>query len=101
MRTRQGKFTINNGIGIASGIITSGLVGSATGKLEAALIGNAMAAAAELESKSKLVTRTQILLAPETAGFLSLEKQAEINVVRHTAGDKIEELHELICLYEN
>lgn len=61
-RQSQGVFAINNGIGIASGIITTGLVGSSTGKLEVVLIGKTLNEASQLEAKSKNAKNSQILL---------------------------------------
>lgn len=61
-RTVAGQFTVENGIGIASGMVVSGLVGSATGKLDATLLGAVLHRAQSLEAKSKYASNTKILL---------------------------------------
>ncbi|HNX74184.1 MAG TPA: adenylate/guanylate cyclase domain-containing protein [Candidatus Rifleibacterium sp.] len=61
-RAARGLFTINNGVGIASGTVTTGLTGSATGKLEAAVLGEPLQKAAWLESCSKFARHTCIII---------------------------------------
>ena len=64
-RVKNGQFAIDNGIGIASGMVVTGLVGSQTGKLDAALLGNVLHRAQALEAKSKHARTTKILLAAD------------------------------------
>lgn len=61
-RAARGLFTINNGIGIASGSVTTGLTGSRTGKLEATVLGEPLQNAAILESYSKFAINTCIII---------------------------------------
>jgi class 3 adenylate cyclase len=61
-RRNSGLFTIENGIGIAAGTVVTGLVGSQTGKLDAALLGKVLHKAQTLESKSRHAANTRILL---------------------------------------
>ncbi len=65
-RSNAGKFVINNGIGIASGIVTTGLTGSKKGKLEAAVLGEPLQKAAELESYSRFSDKTCIILSEDS-----------------------------------
>ncbi len=65
-RAARGLFTINNGIGIASGMVTTGVAGSKTGKLEAAVMGEPLQTAARLESFSKFVNNTCIIIDEES-----------------------------------
>lgn len=92
-RSSQGLFEINNGIGIASGIVTTGLTGSRTGKLEAAVLGDPLQKAALLESYSRYATQTFVIIDEESyllvaghakTGYLSIETSegSETTVVR-------------------
>ncbi len=65
-RAAKGQFTINSGIGIASGTVTTGVAGSKTGKLEAAVMGEPLQAAARLESYSKFAHNTCIIVDEES-----------------------------------
>ena len=65
-RRNNGLFTIDNGIGIAAGTVVTGLVGSQTGKLDAALLGNVLHKAQTLEAKSKHAADTRILIDRES-----------------------------------
>ncbi len=65
-RGAKGLFTIDNGIGLASGAVVTGLVGSQTGKLDAALLGKILHKAQILESKSRHATTTKILIDRES-----------------------------------
>ncbi len=65
-RSNKGLFKINNGIGIASGIVTTGLTGSRTGKLEAAVFGDPLQKAALLESYSRHATQTFVIIDEES-----------------------------------
>ncbi|HAE39551.1 MAG TPA: hypothetical protein DCG57_13095, partial [Candidatus Riflebacteria bacterium] len=64
-RAKNQQFAIDNGIGIASGMVVTGLVGSQSGKLDATLFGNVLNQARELEAKSKYARTTKILLAAD------------------------------------
>ncbi len=61
-RQQSNQFLINNGIGIATGQVTSGLVGSSDGKLDATIFGQPLVTAQQLESQSKHAKISQILL---------------------------------------
>ncbi len=69
-RKARGLFTINNGIGIASGLVTTGLTGSRTGKLEAAVMGEPLQNAAVLESQSKFASNTCIIIDKESCNAI-------------------------------
>ncbi len=70
LRRQQGRFEINNGIGIASGEVISGRVGSETGKLDATVLGKKLHLAESLEAKSKFALESSILIDSQTAGKL-------------------------------
>ncbi|MFZ5952900.1 MAG: adenylate/guanylate cyclase domain-containing protein [Candidatus Rifleibacteriota bacterium] len=61
-RQQLNMFTINNGIGIATGQVISGLVGSSEGKLDATIFGQPLVMAQQLESLSKYAQISQILV---------------------------------------
>ena len=69
-RAAAGLFAINNGIGIASGQVTTGVTGSSKGKLEATIIGEPLQLAATLESYSKFAVNTCIIIDPATETLL-------------------------------
>ena len=71
------KFEVNNGVGIASGMVIAGRVGSETGKLDATVLGSTLKLAESLEAKSKFALKTNILIDLATAEALSK------NRVRH------------------
>ncbi|MFZ2955273.1 MAG: adenylate/guanylate cyclase domain-containing protein [Candidatus Ozemobacteraceae bacterium] len=66
-RRRSGKFPIETGIGIAVGTVIAGRVGSAIGRVDATVIGEAVNLAARLESSSERAHRMGILVCPEIA----------------------------------
>jgi len=55
-RSKSGLFTIDNGVGICTGSVICGRVGSESGKLDATLVGSLVGQAAQLESMSKAGT---------------------------------------------
>ncbi|HOY68166.1 MAG TPA: adenylate/guanylate cyclase domain-containing protein [Candidatus Ozemobacteraceae bacterium] len=69
-REVAGQFVIQTGIGLASGRVIAGRVGSSTGRLDAAYIGDAVLLSAHTESRSKGARVTGILLAPSTVRLL-------------------------------
>lgn len=69
-RRRSGKFEVNNGIGIASGEVITGRVGSETGKLDATVLGQKLKLAEALETKSKYALKSSILIDAQTAQVL-------------------------------
>lgn len=76
-RTARGQFTINNGIGIASGNVTTGLTGSKTGKLEAAVMGETIQNAAILESYSKFAANTCIIIDDNSFNAIRIRARIE------------------------
>ncbi|NLF98056.1 MAG: adenylate/guanylate cyclase domain-containing protein [Candidatus Riflebacteria bacterium] len=93
-RVNQGLFTIDNGIGIAAGTVITGLVGSQTGKLDAALLGNVLQKAQKLEAQSKHAVDSKILLDHE-----SWQKVRDKIIVR-TFSDPSSTESPGKCLYE-
>ncbi|MEW6708865.1 MAG: adenylate/guanylate cyclase domain-containing protein [Candidatus Riflebacteria bacterium] len=77
-RQQSKLFTINNGIGIATGQVISGLVGSTEGKLDATIFGQPLVIAQQLESQSKHAKISQILVDYKTSleikGIFETEK---------------------------
>jgi|GEM_PF-1298898 class 3 adenylate cyclase len=99
-RANNQQFAIDNGIGIASGMVVTGLVGSQSGKLDATLFGNVLNQARELEAKSKHARTTKILLAADTWHQISdLVCVEQINIVDSADGESATQpLYELISL---
>jgi class 3 adenylate cyclase len=96
-RAAADHFTINNGIGIASGQVTTGVTGSNTGKLEAAIIGEPLQLAATLESYSKFATNTCIIIDPATENLLkNRARVVSLDVPEISQKMPIHELHELL-----
>ncbi|MDD2998480.1 MAG: adenylate/guanylate cyclase domain-containing protein, partial [Candidatus Riflebacteria bacterium] len=97
-RAARGLFAVNNGIGIASGIITTGLTGSSTGKLEAAVMGEPLQLASILESKSKFAINTCIILDEESQNAIKGHARFEtltIEASDNTPAFSITELQEI------
>ncbi|MBP7635031.1 adenylate/guanylate cyclase domain-containing protein [Candidatus Ozemobacteraceae bacterium] len=69
-RDSSGLFTIRTGIGIASGRVIAGRVGSSSGRLDATFIGEAVMLASFVETRSKQALRTGIVVAPSTVRLL-------------------------------
>lgn len=63
-RTSQGLFAIDNGIGIDSGMVISGSIGSETGRKDFTVTGRIIEQAAQLESQTKN-TESRILVSHE------------------------------------
>ena len=78
-REAAGQFTIDNGIGIAFGMVVTGLVGSQTGKLDAALLGNVLNRAQHLEAQSKFAKATKILL--DFEAYRQIRSSAEVDLL--------------------
>lgn len=76
-RSQRNKFTIENGIGICSGSVISGLVGSSSGKLDATIFGEPLLLAQYLESQSKYALISRILIDQNTRDHLAHELQVE------------------------
>ena len=95
-RVTNGQFAIDNGIGIASGMVVTGLVGSQNGKLDAALLGNVLHRAQLLEAKSKYARTTKILLAAEA--WQQVRDLVCVEQVNH--GDSADSESEKQPLYE-
>ena len=60
-RTRQGLFTIDNGVGIDTGMVVSGSIGSETGRKDYTVTGKVIEQAAALESMTSM-SESRILL---------------------------------------
>lgn len=96
-RAAAGQFAINNGIGIASGQVTTGVTGSNTGKLEAAIIGEPLQMAATLESYSKFAANTCIIIDPATEKLLQNHARVvSLDLPEMSQKMSIHELQELI-----
>lgn len=72
-RLAEGKFAVKNGIGIASGNVIAGRVGSETGKLDAAVFGKTLHQAESLEARCKQAIKSNILIDCNT--FLIVARQ--------------------------
>ena len=66
-RQQKGLFTIENGVGICTGSVISGRVGSEQGMLDATVIGSLVAQAAQLESRSKSGTASRVMIDAATS----------------------------------
>lgn len=69
-RESSGLFMIRTGIGLASGRVIAGRVGSSSGRLDATFIGEAVMLASFVETRSKQALRTGIVMAPSTVRLL-------------------------------
>lgn len=69
-RETSGLFTIRTGIGLASGRVIAGRIGSSSGRLDATFIGDAVMLASFVETCSKRAAKTGIVLAPSTVRLL-------------------------------
>ncbi|KAF1082893.1 MAG: hypothetical protein GQF41_0660 [Candidatus Rifleibacterium amylolyticum] len=70
LRQQQGLFTIDNGVGICTGSVICGRVGSEQGKLDATLVGSLVGQAAQLESMSKAGASSKVFIDQATAKML-------------------------------
>ncbi len=100
-RQQQNLFTINNGIGIASGLVTTGLVGSNTGKLEAAIMGEALNNASVLEANSKHAKNTQILLDSKSCAVIEQYAIFERLLIKEDGNIVPQEICELIRIKDD
>lgn len=66
-RIARKLFEVDNGIGICSGTVICGRVGSEHGKLDATVIGSIVNMAANLEAKSKFGQHSKVVIDSETA----------------------------------
>ena len=66
-RKKKKQFIIDNGIGISSGKVVTGLIGSQKGKLDATVIGRTVQKAEKLESYCKYAKVSKILIDDKTA----------------------------------
>jgi len=65
-RESRGLFAIQTGIGLASGQVVSGCVGSSRGRLDFTVVGRTVQIAAKLETESKKARTTGIMIEPVT-----------------------------------
>lgn len=65
-REKQGLFTIQTGIGLASGQVVAGCIGSSRGRLDYTVIGRTLQVAMMLEAESKKARTTGIMIEPVT-----------------------------------
>ncbi len=66
-RRQNGLFMIENGVGICTGSVISGRVGSEQGMLDATVIGSLVGQAAQLESRSKAGTASRVMIDAATS----------------------------------
>ncbi len=98
-RQMQGLFTVANGIGINTGEVISGRVGSRIGRLDFTVIGDAVNLAARLESESKRAMRSHILISPATRDRLGAHAgTAFLDEVTVKGKEKPVALYELLNL---
>lgn len=69
-RSESGLFTIENGIGIATGAAASGMAGGATGRMVFTVIGEVTLLAEKLEAATRFV-ESRIIICADTAARLS------------------------------
>ncbi|PKL48701.1 MAG: hypothetical protein CVV42_08645 [Candidatus Riflebacteria bacterium HGW-Riflebacteria-2] len=69
-RRQNGLFTIDNGVGISTGSVICGRVGSEQGKLDATIVGSLVGQAAQLESLSKSGNSSKVFIDQKTAAML-------------------------------
>ena len=91
-RAGRGLFTIENGIGIASGEAASGLVGSERGRMVFTVLGKVTKLAEMLESQTKHVD-SKVLICAETARALG-----EIFVVQYSEKVTLCKAYQLISV---
>lgn len=97
VRRRSGKFEIQNGIGIASGMVIAGRVGSETGKLDATVLGKTLKLAESLEARSKFAVKSNILIDDLTLNALDKNGQ-RADILPFASETSIEKIYELIRL---
>ena len=69
-REKDRSFTIDNGVGICTGSVICGRVGSEHGKLDATIVGSLVNQAAHLESLSKFGSSSRVFIDLATADML-------------------------------
>lgn len=85
-RRQRGLFTIENGVGICTGSVISGRVGSEQGMLDATVIGSLVGQAAQLEGRSKTGTASRVMIDATTSSELPASYQRQ-----HISSDQPEE----------
>jgi class 3 adenylate cyclase len=97
-RKQKGLFTVENGVGIASGTVISGRVGTETGKLDATVLGKVLHKAENLEALSRHAKFSQILIDDPTREIL--EKTAKRVSLQEFVAENVKsgEIYELIRL---
>ncbi len=76
-RQHNGLFTIENGVGICTGSVISGRVGSEQGMLDATIIGSLVNQAAHLESRSKSGNASHVMIDAATGNELPATYQRQ------------------------
>ncbi|MBU1109119.1 MAG: hypothetical protein KKB51_20750 [Candidatus Riflebacteria bacterium] len=83
-RQQNGFFTIDNGVGIATGSVICGRVGSEHGKLDATVIGKLVGQSSHLESLSKFGCSSKVFIDKPTAEKLSEKIKFENRKINDT-----------------
>ena len=97
-RRARGLFAVDNGIGINTGEVISGHVGSRHGRLDHTVIGDTVNLAARLESESKRGTATHIIISASTREVLGpLGTVAGLDRVTVKGKDRPVEIFELLA----
>ncbi|HNW33403.1 MAG TPA: adenylate/guanylate cyclase domain-containing protein [Candidatus Ozemobacteraceae bacterium] len=69
-RKAAGRFPVENGIGIDTGVAVRGLVGAAEGRRDLTIVGNVVSGAAECEAASRHGSATKIIVSSAVARLL-------------------------------
>lgn len=89
-RSQQKRFTVDNGVGICTGSVICGRVGSEQGMLDATIIGSLVNQSARLESLSKNGRSSKVLIDKATSKALPPEYRRQQLQISETAAPLIE-----------
>ena len=96
-REEAGLFPIENGIGIAYGVVISGKVGSSHGRLDYTVVGETVHRASQLESFSKFGRFSRIVVAEEALPLLKKDIRHEPLLAPDNGHENLNEnMYELI-----